>query len=812
MKIVPNEFPKLAAPYKVALIGEAPGEREEEFGRPFVERAGEVLDQIAASAGLQRSSCFVGNIVQVRPPNNQIGRFKPDGVEFTKGRAALRKDLEAFQPNLCVLLGNTPLKEAGINRQSLSFRGGLFRCQETSSPFYGFKCLATLHPAAVARMWSWWPLLQFDLQRAADQGTSPDLNLPKRIFHTNPSTNKLLDFLKSIQDGEVALDIEGGGTKGIICCGFAVDPLEGWVFVPSQHTNEGNLLILKEIKRILASPKIGKILQNGNYDNFCLAYHWGCPILNMTWDTMLSGWELYPEIPKGLGTLASIYTLEPPYKWEKKSGNMTTFFEYNGKDATVTLEIAQTHREIFDPPQREHFEFNMNILPICSYMTIKGTRYDVEGVEKEKARVVGELRRLQGMIEFHADCEVNINSPTQLVDLLYKKKGFEPQYVIEKGQRTNKLTANRKALLTLTRKFADPILPLILEWKHNEGIRKQLEYKPDRNGRVRGLYNIVGTETGRFSCSISENDGAEKMYLPGGVPMHVITGSNQRFYLADEGYSYFQVDLEGADGWTVAAWCSHFSNYTMLEDYLAGLKPAIYIALTYLYQQDKIPHNPAKLNRTDLKDLGAEWKPKFEKGMDLFWLYFASKRVQHGTNYLLGIPTMMQQIMEDSYKQAGTVIWIRKATAEALQRIYIQRYPGVRAWQEHINQIVNRTGELPCASGHVRTFFGRRNSRELQREAVAHEPQANTTYATNWAAYNLWNDPENRKSNDLIIQPLHQVHDALCGQFPTALADWAVPKIRSYFDNTLTICNQQIKIPVEGAYGPSWGNLKDGKI
>lgn len=59
----------------------------------------------------------------------------------------------------------------------------------------------------------------------------------------------------------------------------------------------------------------------------------------------------------------------------------------------------------------------------------------------------------------------------------------------------------------------------------------------------------------------------------------------------------------------------------------------------------------------------------------------------------------------------------------------------------------------------------------------------------------------------LRIQPLHQVHDALCGQFPKVDTAWAVSKIQSYFNNPVTIAGETLVIPYDGAYGPAWGSL-----
>ena len=126
--------------------------------------------------------------------------------------------------------------------------------------------------------------------------------------------------------------------------------------------------------------------------------------------------------------------------------------------------------------------------------------------------------------------------------------------------------------------------------------------------------------------------------------------------------------------------------------------------------------------------------------------------------------------------------------------------------------------DLVSASGHTRKFFSRRKSwnararvveadQNTWREYIADEPQENTTYATNLALSKLWTDPENRQGQRLRIEPLHQVHDALIGQFRIADTEWACARIRHYFSNTLLIAGTHLIIPFEGAYGPSWGEM-----
>mgnify|MGYP003538700821 FL=1 len=146
-----------------------------------------------------------------------------------------------------------------------------------------------------------------------------------------------------------------------------------------------------------------------------------------------------------------------------------------------------------------------------------------------------------------------------------------------------------------------------------------------------------------------------------------------------------------------------------------------------------------------------------------------------------------------------------------MQDLYFSRYRGVKMWQEYIRQTLNNTAQLPCASGHIRTFFGRRKDHATHAEGFSHEPQANTTYATNLALHRLWADPLNRISingkTQLRIEPLHHVHDALCGQFYRADVDFAIERIKDWFNNELVIAGRTITIPFEGQYGPSWGCL-----
>jgi uracil-DNA glycosylase family 4 len=776
------------------LVGEAPGQDEELMREPFVGASGRLLKALCSSANILPSACLIANVCQFRPPGNDISAFDWNGQQIQQGLLALKADISSFDPHVVLLLGATPLRAAGASFTVSEYRGSIFNCADTDSPFYGKKCLSTYHPAAVLRNYEWAPLLAFDLQRARHQSTFPDLRLPQRTLLTNLSADEIIYRLSSIRPGElVSIDIEGGippNYGGVTCVGVSTSADSGFIVNHNDFPDSERVRIVKALVRLLGDSAIPKVLQNSLYDNFVLSWLWRAPIRNVVHDTMLSGWEIYPELPKGLGTQASIWTEEPYYKFERKIQDQETHYKYCIKDACVTYEIAERHREHLNqnPEAARHFAFNVQLLPALLYMELKGIRYDREKAISRKEEIQVKQRELQARIDSYAGVSLNVNSPKQMCETLYRKLGFEPQYQKEHGRKTTKLTADVEALLNLARCYNESIIFDILRWRALDGQRKQLEISSDADGRVRCSYNIVGTETGRLNSSESPTGT--------GTNLQTITKSNRDLYGPDPGYYFFQCDLSGADGWTVAAHCKRLGDSTMMDDYLYGLKPAKIIAIAKLLGP--------QIFRADRAELARLCK---ETPIPA-WLYDACKAVQHGSNYGMGKNTMSTNILKQGWKKSGEVTYVSPRDCEELQRLYFARYIGIKQWHAWVQNELTTKKALTCASGHTRQFFGRPNDMETFKSALSHEPQANTTYATNMAVHRLWHDEQNWNSQGLIIQPLHQVHDAVCGQFPIELADWARAKVKSYFDNPLTIAGYEITIPYEGLYGSNWKELE----
>ena len=140
---------------KVVLVGEAPGASEDEQGIPFVGRAGELLDQMLASAArLRREDVYIANVLKCRPPGNRDPR--PEEVQLCS--PYLREQIRSIWPDVIMTMGNPATRfilrtEAGITH----LRGKLFKTGH-------FIVLPTFHPAAVLRDQLKMPALEQDFR------------------------------------------------------------------------------------------------------------------------------------------------------------------------------------------------------------------------------------------------------------------------------------------------------------------------------------------------------------------------------------------------------------------------------------------------------------------------------------------------------------------------------------------------------------------------------------------------------------------------------------------------------------------------
>ena len=129
----------------IMFIGEAPGYNEDRQGRPFVGKAGGVLDQLLESVGLKRQDVYIANILKCRPPKNR-NPFESEIITCTR---YLNKQIEISQPKLIVSLGNFAssftFKKFGLKYDKISsVHGKIF---QINTIFGDKKIIPMYHPA-----------------------------------------------------------------------------------------------------------------------------------------------------------------------------------------------------------------------------------------------------------------------------------------------------------------------------------------------------------------------------------------------------------------------------------------------------------------------------------------------------------------------------------------------------------------------------------------------------------------------------------------------------------------------------------------
>jgi uracil-DNA glycosylase family 4 len=135
---------------QIVFVGEGPGADEDAQGRPFVGRAGKLLDKIIIAMGLQRSDVFICNILKCRPPDNR----DPKLDEITSCLPYLQRQLETLNPEIIVALGAHAARTLLDTNKPIGQLRGRFHDYYTGIEKPPVKLMPTYHPAYLLRNYS----------------------------------------------------------------------------------------------------------------------------------------------------------------------------------------------------------------------------------------------------------------------------------------------------------------------------------------------------------------------------------------------------------------------------------------------------------------------------------------------------------------------------------------------------------------------------------------------------------------------------------------------------------------------------------
>lgn len=746
---------------KICIIGEMPSKDDNLVGLPFTGSTGKLLRQLLSGVGIDFNECYATSVVKYYPPNGDILRIDELGISLLECISELEKELQSSEANVFIPLGSDALKALTGHTSIFKYRGSILK----STLLPGRKVIGTIHPASLLKEFQKSALVSADFKRIKYESEFPDFrSLPVRSFITNPdfaTTTQELDRLLSLEGRpfkKISLDIETTMNGGTILCVGLSDNAHSAICIPFVHKSKPywpyahEVMIWEKIKRLLTSPNHYKIIQNAQFEMDIMFPIIG-EITPVYMDTMIGQHLLYPELPKGLDTLCSLYTNEPYYKDDAKIANYESdaLWNYNCKDVCVTFEIAEAMDKELEEDNLTSFlhGYQMPFQKILWQASHFGIKLDIIRLQELKLSYIKEADTWQKCLNALVGKELNTNSPNQVRKLLYTDMKLPPHI----HRKTGQLTVDNEAIERLDKLHPNPIFKSILKTRgYKKMVSTYMNDISDKDGRVRTNWVITGTETGRLSSRKNiRGTGSNLQNFPKEI---------RDVFVADEGYSFVVGDLSQVEARFVA-WLSGDNNLKSL--FKKGGKIHSHVA-SWLYKVSPELVTPEQ--------------------------YAKAKSVVHGCNYDMGFRTFSQA--------SGISI----AESKWLLNQYHNNFPMIKQWHQSIVNQLHRNRTLTSPFGRRRLFFGWWGD-SLFKEAYATVPQACAVDLLCMAAVRIYYQlPPN--ANILL-----QVHDEIVIQCMDKDIDMVAKLFKAEVEKPVIINGDSLSIPLDIKIGKNWKDLKE---
>jgi len=703
------------------------------------------------------------------------------------GHALLAKEISLVKPNVIVALGNTSLWAlTGISGVT-KWRGSMLH---TTGDMGATKCIPTYHPAAVLREWSWRAVAVSDLRRAAGFRDGKPYPKPEWKFILRPTFSQTMECLSGILqrlDGKtrdtsspdsqpglrLSFDLETRG--GHIACAGLSWTLCDAICIPFIHEgfrdywsapHEGEIVWL--LRQVLTHPNAQVVGQNILYDAQYTFRHWRF-VPNVVQDCMISQHSIFSDLPKSLAFQASMYCKYYSFwkdegkNWDPKLGE-ESLWHYNCLDCVYTDEGGRVELDLVSKLKLEPVhDFQQKLFwPVLQTM-LRGVRIDLDRRKALTSEVTAEIERRKVFLKDLLGHEINPQSPKQMFALFYEDLGQPVIMTRAKKGQPARPTLNDDALQTISLRepLLKPIINAISDIR-TMGIflSNFLTAELDEDQRMRCAYNIGGSASGKsapktYRLSSSENafgSGTNLQNVPSekskSLGKAAARGSTtglgdpysypniRSMFIPDEGYTFFDGDLDRADLQVVIA----ESGDEMLRAAVA-MGVDLHLMNAYILQNQKVP---------DLSEL-VEGHPKYlQWRAPMKMLREFAKVFVHGTNYG-GQPRTM----------AANTGWTVKEVERA-QGLWFGAHPGIKRWHDRVKSQINRSRFIENRFGYRWYIFDRVDS--IVPEAIAWVPQSTVSVVINKIWMRIYSELPD-------VQVLLQVHDSLAGQFPNDRLD-----------------------------------------
>lgn len=309
-KIGKVELPPSGNPNsKIAIVGDFTDGYDLQARKPFSGPGGNVLENCLHTAGLIRGEVYATNVIKTKDINparyfdKKKTKFTEEGMEYVR---LLQAELSEVKANIIVAAGAASFAALCSLGHLSMYRGYIF--PSTLCP--GRKVIPIHHPRDSMRgMYTYRYMIVSDLRKAKEESYTPELVRPDRkLIYSYDSVQDALDWLDYFADQEiVGFDIEVINYE-VSCISFSSDPQMACVIpIADRWTLDEELLIWRGVQAVLGNRASKKVIQNGMFDIPFLLTRNGLVVRGEIHDTMIAHSIMYPELPKGLGFLGSIY-------------------------------------------------------------------------------------------------------------------------------------------------------------------------------------------------------------------------------------------------------------------------------------------------------------------------------------------------------------------------------------------------------------------------------------------------------------------------------------------------------------------------
>lgn len=767
---------------QIAIVAEAPGEREAAGKSPLIGGSGSLLWTVLRKHQIQRTDCYVTNVSKRQVSFDTDDRRAPlSKHEFELWSELLRWELSNL-PNvrLIIALGNYALKALVGQDGITQWRGSVVPVTLNSFDDRRprtVQLVASFNPAAVLRNAKDQLIFHMDMARVR---RVLDGRWTRREISTiiNPSYRDAREYVQRLREAQepIAYDIEtmGGETA---CIGFANSGEEGVCInfrtaAEHRYTIEEEMELRREIQALMEGSGSRLIAQNGMFDSSWLWYKDRIHVAPHWFDTMLAHHTLYPWMPHNLGFICTQYTTHPYYKDEGKAWkeekqtpeSIDNFWRYNVKDCCITWQAAHGMLKELEAQGLKDFFFNhvMRLQHHLVRMVVGGVKVDEtlrEGIHKQlESELTTHLEKFHRAVHQATGDDSYYPNPLssgQLAELLFSRLGL-----VGRGSSTDDENRERMYKHPRTSGQARKVLEALDFYKEeSKFFSTYIRTEIDDDGRARCEYKQTGVSKapGRLSSAKvkwGHYDIRSKQVVQHGMNLQNQPSRARAMFIADEGYTFVYADGSQAESRYVG-WDAEITQW--MEDYERARLDGKYDAHRSLASSMfNVPYDDV---------------PTADEENGVKTIRYIAKRCRHGLNY---------RMMPDRLASTtGLPIHEAKRAFDLYHRIN----PELRRWWQKLESEAKSSRMLYNSYGRRLFIQGDTSDPETLESIVAFRPQSTIGDKVSRVIYLCEDDDEWPCDARMALN----VHDAVVALAPIDKAKTVAKIIKRHMEEPICV-------------------------